>query len=423
MVKIQQTIKLFSLDKPEATLEELRERIKDVAADWLGQSVKAEETDIYIDQCQETIINLRHIAASMSLTIDQHKAITEAVKMLKASQGRLNGQADALISLLEEQHGDGSVNPNSTQCSIAAPAVVTSSKAMTFRELSDAYLSEHKVNLKASSIADLTSSYNTLCRFTDGLNLADYSRIELVALRDSLVDDEFAATTINKLLTKLSTVISWAVMNGHISKDYSTGLKLRGAESQRKPFSGEQMEMLTKSLTTVENDGQRYLVALGAITGARVGELAQLTPKDIREDSGFTVIDINTNDGKTTKNKSSIRLVPLTDGAYGFNLEAFKVWVSGLEADKPILGMSGAIASKWFNKVYRKSVLGETENLTFHSLRHTLTVTMKVAGVSLTDAQGVLGHSSQSLAFDLYGKGHAVGRLAEALRISLLSQA
>ncbi len=414
MIKIQQTIKLFSLDQPEATLEELRERIKDVAADWLSQSVKAGESDIFIDQCQETMINLRHIAATMSLTIDQHKAITEAVKMLKASQGRLNGKADALIGLLEEQRGDAPVNPSPAQCSIVAPVVVT------FRELSDAYLSEHKVNLKASSIADLTSSYNTLCRFTDGLNLADYSRAELVALRDSLVDDEFAATTINKLLTKLSTVISWAVMNGHISKDYSTGLKLRGAESQRKPFSGEQMAMLTEALTTTENDGQRYLVALGAITGARVSELAQLTPKDIREDSGFTVIDINTNDGKTTKNKSSIRLVPLTDGAYGFDLEEFKAWVAGLDADKPILGMSSAGASKWFNNVYRKSVLGETENLTFHSLRHTLTGTMKAAGVNLTDAQGVLGHSSQSLAFDLYGKGHAVGRLAEALKVSLI---
>ncbi|EFC6021068.1 site-specific integrase [Escherichia coli] len=415
MIKIQQTIKLFSLDQPTATLDELRERIKDVAADWLAQGVKQGEQDIFIDQCHETMINLRHIAATMSLTIDQHKAINEAVKMLKASQGRLNGDAMGLVDLLD---GSAPVIANSGRSSSTEtlpPPPVT-----TFKTLSDAYLSEHKVNLKESSIRDLTSSYNTLCRFTEGLNLADYSRAELVAVRDSLVDDEFADTTINKLLTKLSTVISWAVMNGHITKDYSKGLKLRGAESQRKPFSGEQMAMLTESLTAVENDGQRYLVALGAITGARVSELAQLTPKDVRSESGVMVIDINENDDKSVKNRSSIRLVPLTDGAYGFNLEEFKKWVAGLDADKPILSMSGATASKWFNNVYRKSVLGDTENLTFHSLRHSMAGSLKAAGVNLTDAQGVLGHSSQSLAFDLYGKGHAVERLADALKVALI---
>lgn len=418
MIKIQQTIKLFSLDQPEATLEELRERIKDVAADWLAQGVKQGESDIFIDQCHETMINLRHIAATMSLTIDQHKAITEAVKMLKASQERLNGEADSLVGLLDDGR-EVSCSPAHSEAH-SAPVVSPVATAVTFKTLSDAYMSEHRVNLKESSIRDLTSSYNTLCRFTEGLNLSDYSRAELVAVRDSLVDDEFADTTINKLLTKLSTVISWAVMNGLINKDYSKGLKLRGAESQRKAFSTEQVISLTDNLKTLEKPGERYLVALGAITGARVGELAQLTPKDIREDSGIMVIDINDNDGKTTKNKSSIRLVPLTNGAYGFNLEEFKAWVASRPANKPLLSMTGASASKWFNNVYRKSVLNDTDGLTFHSLRHSLASSMKAAGVSLTDAQGVLGHSSQSLAFDLYGKGHAVGRLAEALKISLI---
>ncbi|MEH5354157.1 site-specific integrase [Escherichia coli] len=413
MIKIQQTIKLFSLDQPEATLEELRERIKDVAADWLAQGVKQGESDIFIDQCHETMINLRHIAATMSLTIEQHKAIGEAVKMLKASQERLNGEADSLVGLLDDGRGEAHSAPVVSQ--------VATGTAVTFKTLSDAYMSEHRVNLKESSIRDLTSSYNTLCRFTEGLNLSDYSRAELVAVRDSLVDDEFADTTINKLLTKLSTVISWAVMNGLINKDYSKGLKLRGAESQRKAFSPEQVISITDNLKTLEKPGERYLVALGAITGARVGELAQLTPKDVREEAGIMVIDINDNDGKTTKNKSSIRLVPLTDGAYGFNLEEFKAWVASRPSNKPIMGMTGASASKWFNNVYRKSVLGDTENLTFHSLRHSMAVSLKAAGVNLTDAQGVLGHSSQSLAFDLYGKGHAVGRLADALKISLLS--
>ena len=64
--------------------------------------------------------------------------------------------------------------------------------------------------------------------------------------------------------------------------------------------------------------------------------------------------------------------------------------------------------------------LSDTENVTFHSLRHSMASNLKAAGVNLIDAQGVLGHSSQSITFDLYGKGHAVSRLADALKAGLL---
>ncbi|MCV5950046.1 integrase, partial [Escherichia coli] len=53
-------------------------------------------------------------------------------------------------------------------------------------------------------------------------------------------------------------------------------------------------------------------------------------------------------------------------------------------------------------------------------LRHWLATRMKERGVNLVDAQGILGHSSQSITYDLYGKGHAVGRLAEVLKTALL---
>lgn len=415
MVKVESTIKLFALDRPEATLEELREHIKGVATNWLAQSVKEGEGGIFIDQCHEAMLNLRHIAASMSLTIEQHKAINEAVKMLKAAQGRLNGESIGLVGYLEEQPSEAAKEPTP-----ANPTATSSKATTTFQTLSDTYLSEHRVNLKESSISDLSSSYKTLTRFTEGLNLSDYSRADLVALRDSLVADGFAQTTINKLLTKLSTVIGWAVMNGYINKDFSIGLKLRGAESQRKAFSEAQMVSLTDGLKSIDKLHHRYLVALGAITGARIGELTQLNPKDIREESGIMVIDINSDNGKSVKNRSSIRVVPLTAGAYGFNLEEFKEWVAGLDADKPILKMSRNTASTWFNTVYCESILGVTTGLTFHSLRHSMAGSLKAAGVNLVDAQGVLGHSSQSLAFDLYGKGHAVERLADALKVALV---
>ncbi|MDF7502044.1 tyrosine-type recombinase/integrase [Escherichia coli] len=64
--------------------------------------------------------------------------------------------------------------------------------------------------------------------------------------------------------------------------------------------------------------------------------------------------------------------------------------------------------------------LGDSQDVSLHSLRHWLATRMKERGVNLVDAQGILGHSSQSITYDLYGKGHAVQRLAEVLKTALL---
>ena len=125
------------------------------------------------------------------------------------------------------------------------------------------------------------------------------------------------------------------------------------------------------------------------ITGARIGELTQLTAEDIKEVEGHWCIDINDDNGKTVKNKASLRVIPLTDGAYGFSLKGFLEFTKTVPTGKPLLGMSRDTASKWFNESYMKMALSDTENVTFHSLRHSMASNLKAAGVNLIDAQGV----------------------------------
>jgi len=74
---------------------------------------------------------------------------------------------------------------------------------------------------------------------------------------------------------------------------------------------------------------KRWLLSLGAITGGRLNEISQLTTSDIQTlESGIVAIHINeVGEGKSIKNKRSERLVPLIDGAYGFDLAAFLQYV------------------------------------------------------------------------------------------------
>ncbi|EPI9293106.1 tyrosine-type recombinase/integrase, partial [Shigella flexneri] len=124
-------------------------------------------------------------------------------------------------------------------------------------------------------------------------------------------------------------------------------------------------------------------------------EVCHLTKRDIVTlDNGLVCIDINEDgDGKSVKNKHSVRLVPLTDGAYGFDLTSFLSWVDMQPDEGPLFGMTPSAYSSWFNSRVLTEALGDSQDVSLHSLRHWLATRMKERGVNLVDAQGILGHS------------------------------
>ncbi|CAO3308817.1 hypothetical protein METHP14_420010 [Pseudomonas sp. P14-2025] len=95
---------------------------------------------------------------------------------------------------------------------------------------------------------------------------------------------------------------------------------------------------------------KRWLLSLGVVTGGRLKEICQLTPGDvITMKSGLVAIHTNeTGEGKSIKNKQSERLVPLTDGAYGFDLAAFLRYVDDKSRilNEPTLRNEGSTSFK-----------------------------------------------------------------------------
>ena len=51
------------------------------------------------------------------------------------------------------------------------------------------------------------------------------------------------------------------------------------------------------------------------------------------------VIDISRNDGKTVKIKNALRVIPLTDGAYRFDLQGFVEFVDKADSRLFALGL------------------------------------------------------------------------------------
>lgn len=452
------TAKAFLLDRPEVSLQELTEHLRSMAEQFLTDASDDYWNGVEVATLVDEKANLKEIAASQALSIDQQRGIKLALEVLTAAQQRVDtGDTSSLIKLIDDggvsqlsgdnNHTDESTIGDSTRilideqgsCSegftqerqLLTPESRESS--VLFQELVTSLLAEKVQNLKSSSYKDLSSSLNTVSRFLPE-DMDMMSRSEWLAVRDAMLASEVRPSTINKLLTKAKMCLDYGLMNGQLEgRNPIERMKLtKDIDSKRRAFTDEELERLlgrveaeyqfTRHTAHTTSEARRWASLVSVVTGARSAEVCHLTKRDIVTlDNGLVCIDINEDgEGKSVKNKHSVRLVPLTDGAYGFDLASFLEWVYMQPDEGPLFGMTPSAYSSWFNSRVITEALPDAENVSLHSLRHWLATRMKERGVNLVDAQGILGHSSQSITYDLYGKGHAVGRLAEVLKTALL---
>ncbi len=437
------TAKAFMLDRPEVSLQELTEHLRSMAEQFLTDASDDYWNGLEVATLVDEKSNLKELAATQALSLDQQKGIRLALEVLTAAQQRVDtGDTSGLIDIVMNNPTD-----YSTICDSMAilsneqgvsPEVFTQERQpevaiCSFSELVSSLLAEKVQTLKTSSYKDLSSSLNTVSRFLpEDMDLM--SRSEWLAVRDAMLAAEVRPSTINKLLTKAKMCLDYGLMNGQLEgRNPIERMKLtKDIDSKRRAFTDEELERLlvrveaeyqfTRHTAHTTSEARRWASLVSVITGARAAEVCHLTKRDIVTlDNGLVCIDINEDgEGKSVKNKHSVRLVPLTDGVHGFDLASFLSWVDTQPDEGPLFGMTPSAYSSWFNSRVMTEALGDAENVSLHSLRHWLATRMKERGVNLVDAQGILGHSSQSITYDLYGKGHAVGRLAEVLKTALL---
>ncbi|EEQ4674177.1 site-specific integrase [Escherichia coli] len=475
---IKAALRAIHADRPNASYEEMREHLRDIA-EWelsTGRSdlFEPDMRDLYRDQYGEVGENLVHALASEPLTIDQHRYINEALNVLKACMKRIEaGDSQPLIDYIDGfDAADGANDQASASLSVSAPqkpSIPEDKPSVTVASLFEQYEQENAQNWKPATLRENKASHAALIEIFDylGLNVdanaikrADMLRgrdvlqqlpknrkqrfkdVPLVDLldREDKTDCMDVVTINNKYLIKMAAVFKWAVRNDLIKKNMTEGLELkvpqRKASEARNAFSPEQVGQLLAAAKAYSQkiSGKPYhyyVTALAAITGARLNEVAQLQVKDVRAtEAGTVYIHINEDDsslpGKSIKNAHSDRCVPLVDGAYGFVLDDFMALVedrrNALGDDAMVFsGLKlmkngyGEQVSKWFNRTLLPKVLADRGGLAFHSFRHTVATQLKQHGVELAYAQAVMGHSSGSITYDRYAKEVEVDRLVDVM--------
>lgn len=426
---LEATLRAFQLDNPEATWEQLANRLKDIAEGALAASVRREELDEVSMLYTDWRSDLGEIARTSGLTVPQAKAAVMGARVMQAAERKLAGSPLELVGLIEELQreclpppapsvslsvGRTQGQPQGTQSPLSAD------EPMTFRALADLYIAEREGNVAEGTMKSIRTDCKALSEALGELNMKAHTRADMIALKGKIMRGR-KPLTVNRVLTRLTTVCTWASNSGYLDKSYEKGLKLSNAESGREAFSQDQIAALMAHANGLPaNDWKRWALSLGIITGARIGELYQLTKRDIRQAASVWVMDVNNEGNKTLKNKHSVRCVPLTDGAYGFDLKTFIAWVD--QSQGRLFTAKAHYFNKPLNDLIRVALgLESGAAHTFHSLRHSLAGSLRAVETPVATAQDILGHSSGSISYDLYGAGSsvAVERMAGALKLAL----
>ncbi len=232
-------------------------------------------------------------------------------------------------------------------------------------------------------------------------------------------------TTVNKHISRFSSLMKQCVKEGHISTNPAVGLKMkqkRRQDEERKAYSTEDLKKIYENLPSKKDKQERYWIPLiGMLSGLRLDEICQLYTEDVKEVDGVWCLDVNSNHDKKVKTLAGERVVPMHPAliSLGFleHVENMK------EHGHPRLWMNlqwrkedgyGNAFGKWFQRYNRKHVTLDPLK-SFHSLRHTFADTLKQQGEQEALISELVGHANGSITTGRYGKRYRPGVLLEAV--------
>ncbi len=227
-----------------------------------------------------------------------------------------------------------------------------------------------------------------------------------------------APKTVNKHLLSLASFFNWSETNGYTEKNPAKGLRLddpRRPDEQRKAFSKAQL----KTLFERPQEGppsHRWVPLVALFSGMRLGEILQLSPADITEQDGVMVFRVMADDGKRLKTAAASRLVPVHPELERIGFLRFVETMKGSHLWPDYTNATGVDRySKMFGRLLTRLGVKDT-GLSFHSFRHTLTNSLKQAGVPEPIIAEIIGHANHSITTGRYGKVYEPKVLAEAIR-------
>ncbi|CAJ0892658.1 hypothetical protein AMST5_04238 [freshwater sediment metagenome] len=147
-------------------------------------------------------------------------------------------------------------------------------------------------------------------------NARRISTTDVIKWKDALIAKGLAKKTINdSYLGAIRAIFNFAVNDRLVPTNPADGVRVAArsvAGEKQLAYSDDEVARLLRIARKETNHARRWLPWLAALTGARIGELAQLWGESVEVEVGIPFIHIrNTPDGGRLKNATSERKIPL----------------------------------------------------------------------------------------------------------------
>ena len=245
--------------------------------------------------------------------------------------------------------------------------------------------------------------------------------------------------SVDKVITRAHAFMAWAQDERYFPRgeDLPTGGMTMLTHSQRKnqpgfqEFTYDELKRIfsPEALLSVSKPHEFWMPLLGLLTGARIGELSQLTLGDIRQnEDGYWIIGINDKEFKRVKTNAARREIPLHPELVelGFldYLEDVRVAVPASNRLFPYLRLDkkngfGDVPSEAFARYLDDLKIFEDDKV-FHSFRSTANQRLKKNKVDVPIRSQLVGHEREGTNERAYASELPIADMLEIVSTCLI---
>ena len=257
---------------------------------------------------------------------------------------------------------------------------------------------------------DLLKFRNTLAHIPTKLNqkakYKDKSLEQIIHIGKN--DAKLSQVTIQKYMIRVVQFFKYCYNSDYISKsivnDLNVKVEINPMERKVLPYSKEEANAIFKIVQNFKETNKSpskrisandlyYITMIAAYSGMRINEIVQLRARDIVQHNNVLCFSINRDDGKSTKNINSIRLVPVHSKLIEFGLMEFVK--QRASANKSIFKVSNKDFSEIFRSQIQRKLISSDKQKTFYSFRHYFIDTLVQQEVEPNIIAQIVGHEKQ----------------------------
>ena len=219
-------------------------------------------------------------------------------------------------------------------------------------------------------------------------------------------DDKLSEPTIQKYMIRVIQFFNYCFDSGYISKSITAKMNVKididPSERAVLPYEASEARKIFEIVTSIKQSGKSpssrieaselyYVTMIAAYSGMRIKEITQLHKEDIVLKDGIYCFNINTNDGKTTKTKNSIRFVPIHSKLIDLGLLEY--------VNSKKSGNIFKVSNKDFSEIFRSQIqrkfIDKDSKKTFYSFRHYFIDYLVQREVEANLIAQIVGHEKQ----------------------------